>query len=856
MLPTQSASRSCSRDLLRTIAHSSARPFCGGTTNLARQRRRNHTRRPAGTCSSRPVACNGGYGGRTGQWQARRLASSDPSPQPDRKDEIYTLIDRIDENDAEIEKSLDELDLLDDHGHIVEGPDYEETFSYVIGHRNQHSLEAKVQRVRQEFGDNIPDGYLSQPELELYTQLYGEPTHVEESVEGEEMEGDEVEEEPDKLYRQDNEGEWEEVDYEPAGSQEEQDDIPVAYDMEAEPVEDETATMRRAREVAKELEGELKLEEAQRQANPQRTDRQHSMTVKGRVQPGSISLPKKTMVEPIAAILSDYPNKHIYHKAHELFGGPGLPHSTTTPPPSAQLPQHPIPLTATQRHMSEMEGNAFVSVLYPGIYATALSILAEVRKRMGTDWIRGLMEKENGPNVLDVGGGGAGMLAWRDILRAEWESMDPARSKGKSPPSGKSTVITGSDAMQVRASVMLENTSFLPRLPDYVHVRDKPTLDDERDPPTRKQYDLIIAPHNLLGVEEEFMRKERVENLWSLLNPEGGVLILFEKGRQKGFEAIAGAREMLLNRYIASGGSTQYETATEALNQDRFVTKETGMIIAPCTNHGACPMYRVPGPVKGRTDYCHFEQRYHRPDFLQRIKGSKDRNFEDVEFSYVAVQRGVDLRQQNIVAQGPEATDAAFEGYEHIRDTPLRQITAPESAESQATATEEPELKPAVEPHTLSLPRIVYPPLKRKGHVILDVCTPGAEIERWIVPRSYSRQAYKDARKSWWGDLWALGAKTRVPRNLRVGSKDGEGKKESLARRAAKKAALQAGVDPESFDPDEHEPEGKSLDMSDPNNPNKQKGQTIPRWKKKSSKRARKQALKDEDARAARSIPE
>ena len=81
------------------------------------------------------------------------------------------------------------------------------------------------------------------------------------------------------------------------------------------------------------------------------------------------------------------------------------------------------------------------------------------------------------------------------------------------------------------------------------------------------------------------------------------------------------------------------------------------------------------------------------------------------------MQRGVDLRQERGIRQGAEATDAAFEGYEHL--------------EESETSSFEP----------LSLPRAVYPPLKRRGHVIFDLCTPAGKIERWTVPRSFSRQA-------------------------------------------------------------------------------------------------------------------
>ena len=93
---------------------------------------------------------------------------------------------------------------------------------------------------------------------------------------------------------------------------------------------------------------------------------------------------------------------------------------------------------------------------------------------------------------------------------------------------------------------------------------------------------------------------------------------------------------------------------------------------------------------------------------------------------------------------GDEATEQAFAGYE---DAPLA-------------------------PNMFSLPRQVLPPLKRKGHIQLEVCTPSGRIERWTVPKSRGKQSYHDARKAVWGDLWALGAKTRTPRSIRLGHID------------------------------------------------------------------------------------
>jgi ribosomal protein RSM22 (predicted rRNA methylase) len=245
--------------------------------------------------------------------------------------------------------------------------------------------------------------------------------------------------------------------------------------------------------------------------------------------------------------------------------------------------------------------------------------------------------------------------------------------------------------------------------------------------------------------------------LWSLLNPTGGVLILIEKGLPRGFEAIAGARSLLLDTHISSPGKTTYENELEspASDEARFVEKEEGMIIAPCTNHTACPMYPVPGLSSGRKDFCHFRQRFIRPEYLQRLLGARVRNHEDVKFSYIAVRRGKDARKQaNPLVQGVQATLQSFEGYEDY-DLPTS-----EPGHSDPTRHKF---------HALGLPRAILPPLKRRGHVTLDLCTPSGKLERWTVPKSFSRTAYRDARKSQWGDLWALGAKTRVARSPRLG---------------------------------------------------------------------------------------
>ena len=679
-------------------------------------------------------------------------------------------------------------------------------------------IEKIVHQARQTFGETLPINFLSDEEYKLYERLYGPPVDTTrpediELLQPEHEEGAEnVHPEKNLLFRENQHGFLEEVDYLQDDSSPDRfkDNIQEAQMEEAEgeklefegdPLkEQETefkARMALFRDIAAankaqsiELDGDERnattnndteeasvnegvaetedsIDEYEMQDEPGIDDpeddiddfgsgdsiRTHPLTAAARsgTSPATLQIPKTTIVLPVAAILRDASNKHLTEVAQKTFGGVGLPNSTATPSTAGRhLQQAPIALEASQKYMGDMEGNAYIAAIMPGAYSVIMNTLVEVRKRIGSEWLRSLLKKEGGPRVLDAGAAGAGVQAWREILQAEWKSMHADGVSNTDPvPLGKATVVTGSNVLRQKASRLLENTTFLPRLPDYNPERDHPTLGTPNVVQPRKQYDIVLAPHTLWGLKEDYMRKNQVQNFWSLLNPAGGVLVIIEKGVPRGFELVAGARELLLNRHIASPDMSEMTENPQTGHDSQYGPKEKGMIIAPCTNHTQCPMYTTPGRSKGRKDLCHFSQRFIRPPYLQRILGVKGRNHEDIKFSYIAVQRGVDHRQTHGITQGSQATAAALTGYE-------------ESPEKSSDG---------LSPHMLSLPRAVLPPIKRRGHVILDLCTPAGRIERWTVPKSFSRQAYRDARKSNWGDLWALGAKTAIPRNIRLGTK-------------------------------------------------------------------------------------
>ncbi|KAF1958666.1 hypothetical protein CC80DRAFT_490495 [Byssothecium circinans] len=652
------------------------------------------------------------------------------------------------------------------------------------------SIEANARKARHTFGDTLPRGHLSEEEYAVYERLYGPPIFIDQPKSlpdvqggGEEMVEQELPDGSTVLLRKGDDGELEEVEvFDEAGEELGVEEGEYMSEEQWEELEEQKAKSYHEEIYEKSrigLEEDVDAEEAE----DEEFLRAHPLTIAGRSKPSpsTVFLPKDTLVDPTTLLLTRANHKHLAESANQIFGGKGLPYSVGTPPARLGKEQKPIPLDPSQSDMGNIQADAYMASVQPGTYASVMSTLVEVRKRLGSSWIDHLLKTKKGGLVLDAGSGGVGILAWHEILKAEWARMseESGITSKETAPLGKATVLAASDTLRHRASRLLENTTFIPRLPETV-----PQGEEVNPHQPRKVYDLIIAPHTLWPMRQEYLRKDQVQRYWSLLNPKGGVLILIEKGLPRGFEVIAAARDLLLQKHIASPGSTVIETPVpEQVGKPdvdtRFVEKETGMIIAPCTNHSTCPMYISPGISMGRKDFCFFNQRYIRPPYLQRILNATDRNHEDVQFSYLAVQRGRDQRlpEHDILGKGvlqnEQSTTDALEGHEWKSES---------------------ELLTSTDINTLALPRIVLPALKRRGHVTLELCTPAGTLERWTVPRSFSRQAYRDARKARWGDLWALGAKVRMPRNVRLGRPRDEFDKKGRRIKAPKKVVVEVGI--------------------------------------------------------------
>ncbi|KAJ4266461.1 37S ribosomal protein S22 [Fusarium torreyae] len=677
-------------------------------------------------------------------------------------------------------------------------------------------IERVVRDAKQRFRDTLPKGYLNDEEYAVYERLYGAPLRETRPEDVGIPEHADMEPQPPRpdnegtLLRQLEGGEFEEITYQipvDENAQETDETAPAPeladlaveqmahqspgyvdmvarsqreYDAMQKLSEDFKETQRKLQEAEDEA-AAAKEELAERQAEEKEipywpeeqlsermsgeTGRFHPLSLEGRFHgsPVEISLPRDELIMPIRDLLQRTHIDHVKNAAETAFGGAGLPLSPATPENKRNGHMRGVGLQADQRHMTEIEADAFIAGFLPPAYASVMATLREVRKRVGSDWIQSKLKSGNGLSVLDAGSGGAGLVAWDEIVRAEWDLLKEKGEVEGSDPPGKRTAVIGSDRLRHRAKTFLDNTTFLPRLPDYEHSGEMKGqhLDAPSKPQPRKSYDVIIASHLFLKEEQDHYRQAILNNLWSLLNKDGGILLVLEKAHPRGFEAMAHVRDTVLKQFLLPQ-SGEPEIEPEDFNPAFQREKEPGHVVAPCTNQGLCPMYQTPGKSTGRKDFCHFSQRFVRPTFYTRMLGNSSNNQGDVEFSYVAIRRGV--AKENSM-NGKEATKQAFEGYE----------------------------KSDIKPSMQTLPRAIMPPLKRKGHVTLDLCTAEGKLERWTVPKSFSKLAYHDARKSRWGDLWALGAKTRVQRNVRAGKGPDDGGKRAAQGKKPRKVEIVMG---------------------------------------------------------------
>jgi len=293
---------------------------------------------------------------------------------------------------------------------------------------------------------------------------------------------------------------------------------------------------------------------------------------------------------------------------------------------------------------------------------------------------------------------------------------------------------------------------------------------------------LALSAFMLSSLPTALARKALVKEMWE---SGAGMIVLIDHNSRAGFESIAEARDYLLR----VGQKEMEDPETE------HWPVRGSHVVAPCPHDGACPLYH-PGATKL---VCGFSQRLQRPAFVRKTKHSGV-GHEDSGYSYVVIRRGPRPAQAttkagrvgevgkraSVAATRPrmpvqelfidgESGDFAYEEYD------VDAASLPESEASSVAVTHAAEdnlagedLEAALRSEAFSWPRLVFPPIKKAGHIIIDACTPEAKIMRMTIPKSQGKQPFYDARKSSWGDLFPHEPKNKPQERHHPGRAKGE----------------------------------------------------------------------------------
>ncbi|KAG8683282.1 37S ribosomal protein S22, partial [Ceratobasidium sp. 394] len=290
---------------------------------------------------------------------------------------------------------------------------------------------------------------------------------------------------------------------------------------------------------------------------------------------------------------------------------------------------------------------------------------------------------------------------------------------------------------------------------------------------------LALCAFTLSELPTGTSRKRMVTEMW-----ESGAewMVIIDHGTPAGFDNVARARDLLLEL-----GRREFEARAKGPPVDQGAREPGSHVVAPCPHSHACPLHSSPHT----RDVCHFTQRIQTPPFLRHTKHSHE-GHEDVAYSYVVVRRGqapnthasqrygspfahglvgevgreeaekiqLDLERGKIKQKGRgklRGRTVLEVGEDGVWDSPDRDL--PDASQSSSESTPPPEKEYISEESAMqsaigTWPRIVYPPMKRSGHVILDTCTHQGSIARITIPKSQGKQAYYDARKANWGDAF------------------------------------------------------------------------------------------------------
>ncbi|TID25463.1 hypothetical protein CANINC_002941 [Pichia inconspicua] len=328
--------------------------------------------------------------------------------------------------------------------------------------------------------------------------------------------------------------------------------------------------------------------------------------------------------------------------------------------------------------------------------------------------------------------------------------------------------------------------------------------------PIETKYDLIIVSYQLLKSLENFPYEvdSRLEKYIRRLNP-GGHLVLLERGTPLGAEIIGRARQVILRPESYEDqvekfprpykSSAKKLSAKQQLQLSKLSPDEKALamkdiepelleefdiiedeeaaesfdkldeqidlsIVAPCSHHGKCPLqYFDPhvylyGQIGKKLKFCSFGVSVQRPKYLLELKRGKK-----LATKWTSTNSGLAIDGIAKPGRGREnGKDYEVASYSYLivnRSTEDPEVLEKQRQELMSGERPTREIGYKTQERD-EYPRILAPPMKKKGFVIMDLCAPSGHLEKWHISKSVGKQDYHDARKANMGDLWPLGYKS------------------------------------------------------------------------------------------------